>query len=40
MFAASAGWIVPRKYVERVGEEGFRKAPIGAGPYKFVSLNP
>ena len=39
-FAASAGWIVPRKYVERVGEEGFRKAPIGAGPYKFVSLNP
>src|SRR5262249_37924111 len=39
-FAASAGWIVPRKYVERVGEDGFRKAPIGAGPYKFVSLNP
>jgi peptide/nickel transport system substrate-binding protein len=39
-FASSAGWIVPRKYVERVGEDGFRKAPIGAGPYKFVSLNP
>ena len=39
-FAASAGWIVPRSYVERVGEDGFRKAPIGAGPYKFVSLNP
>jgi peptide/nickel transport system substrate-binding protein len=39
-FAASAGWVVPRKYIERVGEEGFRKAPIGAGPYKFVSLNP
>src|SRR3989454_5122837 len=39
-FAASAGWVVPRKYVERVGEEGFRKAPIGAGPYKFVSFNP
>ena len=37
---ASAGWVVPRKYVERVGEEGFRKAPIGAGPYKFVSFNP
>ena len=37
---ASAGWIVPKKYVERVGEEGFRKAPIGAGPYKFVSMNP
>ena len=39
-FVASAGWVVPKKYVERVGEEGFRKAPIGAGPYKFVSLNP
>ena len=39
-FAASAGWVVPRKYVERVGEDGFRKAPVGAGPYKFVSLNP
>jgi peptide/nickel transport system substrate-binding protein len=39
-FAASAGWVVPHKYIERVGEEGFRKAPIGAGPYKFVSLNP
>src|SRR5205809_1643143 len=38
-FVASAGWVVPRKYVERVGEEGFRKAPIGAGPYKFVSFN-
>jgi len=39
-FVSSAGWVVPRKYVERVGEEGFRKAPIGAGPYKFVSFNP
>ena len=39
-FVASAGWVVPRKYVERVGEEAFRKAPIGAGPYKFVSFNP
>ena len=39
-FVASAGWVVPKKFVERVGEEGFRKHPIGAGPYKFVSLNP
>jgi peptide/nickel transport system substrate-binding protein len=39
-FATSAGWVVPRKYVERVGDEGFRKAPIGAGPYRFVSFNP
>ena len=35
-----AGWIVPRKYLESVGEDGFKKAPIGAGPYRFVSFNP
>ena len=34
------GWIVPKRYVESVGEDGFKKAPIGAGPYKFVSFNP
>ena len=39
-FVTSAGWVVPKKYVERVGEEAFRKAPIGAGPYKVVSFNP
>ena len=38
--ATGAGWIVPKKYVERVGDEGFKKAPIGAGPYKFVSFTP
>jgi peptide/nickel transport system substrate-binding protein len=38
--ATGAGWVVPKKYVERVGEEGFRKAPIGAGPYRFVSFAP
>ncbi|HEX3178918.1 MAG TPA: ABC transporter substrate-binding protein [Methylomirabilota bacterium] len=38
--ASGAGWIVPRRYVERVGDEGFKKAPIGAGPYKFVSFTP
>src|SRR5262249_7582186 len=38
--ATGAGWIVPKSYVERVGEDGFKKAPIGAGPYKFVSFNP
>src|SRR5262245_23672345 len=35
-----AGWIVPKKYVEKVGDEGFKKAPVGAGPYKFVSFTP
>jgi peptide/nickel transport system substrate-binding protein len=38
--ATGAGWIVPKKYVERVGDEGFAKAPIGAGPYRFVSATP
>src|SRR5204863_3634238 len=38
--ATGAGWIVPKRYVERVGEDGFKKAPIGAGPYKFVSFTP
>ena len=38
--ATGAAWIVPKKYVEKVGEDGFKKAPIGAGPYKVVSFNP
>ena len=38
--ASGAGWIVPKKYVEKVGDDGFKEAPIGAGPYKFVSFTP
>src|SRR6195256_883787 len=38
--ATGAGWIVPRKYVEKVGEDGFKKAPVGAGPYRVVSSTP
>src|SRR5262245_16022544 len=38
--ATGAAWIVPKKYTERVGDEGFKKAPVGAGPYRFVSFNP
>jgi peptide/nickel transport system substrate-binding protein len=38
--ATGAGWVVPKQYVEKVGEDGFKKAPIGAGPYKFVSFTP
>jgi peptide/nickel transport system substrate-binding protein len=38
--ATGAGWIVPKKYVDKVGEDGFKKAPIGAGPYKVVSFTP
>jgi peptide/nickel transport system substrate-binding protein len=38
--STSAGWIVPKKYLEQVGDDGFKKHPIGAGPYKFVSQKP
>jgi len=38
--ATAAGIVVPKKYLEQVGDEGFRKHPIGAGPYKFVSTKP
>ena len=38
--ANSAGWTAPKKYMEQVGVEGFKKHPIGLGPYKFVSHTP
>ena len=38
--ATGAGWIVPKKYVEKVGDEGFKRHPVGAGPYRFVSFQP
>src|SRR5260370_1160516 len=38
--ATGAAWIVPKKYVERVGDEGFKRAPVGAGPYRLVSFKP
>jgi peptide/nickel transport system substrate-binding protein len=37
---SGAGWVVPRKYIEKVGDDGFKKAPVGLGPYKFVSHQP
>src|SRR5438309_578359 len=38
--ATAAGIVVPKKYLTQVGDDGFRKQPIGAGPYKFVSHAP
>src|SRR5438445_6995768 len=38
--ATAAGIVVPKKYITQVGDEGFRKHPIGAGPYRFVSHKP
>jgi peptide/nickel transport system substrate-binding protein len=37
---SGAGWIVPKKYVDQVGNDGFKRHPIGLGPYKFVSHTP
>jgi peptide/nickel transport system substrate-binding protein len=38
--ATAAGIVVPKKYMTQVGDDGFKKHPIGAGPYKFVSHKP
>src|SRR5260370_939227 len=38
--ATGAAWIAPKRSVERVGDDGFKRAPVGAGPYKFVSFAP
>lgn len=37
LLSKSGGDILPKKYIEEVGMDGFLKAPIGSGPYKFVS---
>ena len=39
-FGSAAGWIIPKNYFEKVGPDGFKKHPIGLGPYKFVSMKP
>src|SRR5213595_610637 len=38
--ATGAAWIVPKKYIEQVGDDAFKQRPIGLGPYKFVSQTP
>ena len=35
--ASAAGLIVPKKYIEKIGDDEFKQKPVGAGPYKFVS---
>jgi peptide/nickel transport system substrate-binding protein len=35
-----AAWIVPAKYYEKVGRDGFVAKPVGAGPYKLVNQEP
>ena len=33
-------YILPKAYIQRVGEDGFQANPIGAGPYKIVLADP
>jgi len=35
-----AGWVVPAKYYEQVGQSGFMQKPVGAGPYRLASQQP
>lgn len=34
------GWVVPKRYIEKVGETEFKRHPVGCGPYKFVEFVP
>jgi peptide/nickel transport system substrate-binding protein len=38
--ATAAGIVVPKRYLTQVGDDGFKRRPIGAGPYAFVSHTP
>src|SRR6266542_946675 len=38
--ATGAAWVVPKKYIEKVGEDGFKRQPVGLGPYRFVRMLP
>jgi len=36
--SSTIGYIVPKKYIEKVGDDGYKRNPIGCGPYKFVEF--
>ena len=38
--ATGAAWVVPKKYLEQVGDDGFKRHPVGLGPYRFVRQEP
>src|SRR5947208_5221544 len=38
--ATAAGLVVPKKYLEQIGDDAFRKDRVGAGPCNFVSTKP
>jgi len=35
-FSFLGSYVVPMKYIEQVGIEGFRQKPVGSGPYRLV----
>ena len=37
---APEGAVMPKAYIEKVGEEEFRRKPIGSGPWRFVRSVP
>ncbi len=37
---STIAWVVPKKYIEKVGDAEYKKHPIGCGPYKFVEFTP
>ena len=38
--ATAAGIVVPKNYLTQVCDDGFRKQPVGAGPYRMVGHKP
>ena len=36
---STIGWIVPKKYIEKVGDAEYKKHPVGCGPYKFIEFS-
>jgi peptide/nickel transport system substrate-binding protein len=38
--ATAAGLVVPKHYLQQVGEDGFKHHPIGLGPYRFIRHTP
>jgi peptide/nickel transport system substrate-binding protein len=35
--ATGAGWIVPKNYTEKIGNDEFKNKPVGLGPYRFAN---
>jgi peptide/nickel transport system substrate-binding protein len=33
---STEGMVLPKKYIEQVGDDGFARKPVGSGPYRFV----